>query len=402
MRARPTSRTFILCFLSAMLGAGAAIVWIESRPLAQLNAQELVPGGPRPQTLPPVIPRPGFGPQVPGVPQNQMHALSELTQDEQAAVRVYETCNLSVVNISTRGVRADLFFLEAPTEGTGSGSVIDTQGHILTNYHVVEEAREIQVTLFNGQTFEGRMIGQDPINDVAVLKIDAPQEMLYPVTLGDSSRLRVGQNVYAIGNPFGLERTLTTGVVSSLNRSLPGRRNRMLKSIIQIDAAINPGNSGGPLLDSRGRLIGMNTAIASRTGQSSDVGFAIPVNSIARVAPQLIKNGRLIRADAGIAAVYETGHGLRIAQLMPQGPAEKAGLQGPQIVRRRRGPLVYETADRTAADTIVAVNGEPAKTADEFLTAIESHQPGETVTITVIRDNQQKDLPLTLGQALDK
>jgi S1-C subfamily serine protease len=312
---------------------------------------------------------------------------------------VYEGVNTSVVNISTRGVRGDFFFLEATTEGTGSGSVLDSKGHILTNYHVIEDARQIQVTLFNGQSFEARLVGRDPISDVAVLKIDAPADMLYPVAFGDSNRLRVGQSVYAIGNPFGLERTLTTGVISSVNRSLPGRNHHTLKSIIQIDAAINPGNSGGPLLDSRGRLIGMNTAIASRTGQSAGVGFAIPVNTIARVVPQLIEKGRVIRADAGIAAVYETGQGLRIAQLVPDGPAERAGLRGPTVIRRRRGPFVYEALDRAAADTIVAVDDEPAQTADEFLSAIESHRPGETAKITVIREGREQSFLVVLGEA---
>jgi S1-C subfamily serine protease len=175
----------------------------------------------------------------------------------------------------------------------------------------------------------------------------------------------------------------------------------MLKSIIQIDAAINPGNSGGPLLDSRGRLIGMNTAIASRTGQSAGVGFAIPVNTIARMVPQLIANGRIIRADAGIAAVFQTDKGLKIAQLVPGGPAEQAGMLGPKIITQRHGPLVIEKVDRAAADTVVAVNGEPTQTADEFLSAVESHQPGESVSITVLRGAQTVDLQVRLGRAQD-
>jgi S1-C subfamily serine protease len=187
----------------------------------------------------------------------------ELTPEERINVSVYETVNRSVVNINTKTARNDnLFMIEITGEGAGSGSVLDHQGHILTNYHVVEGAREIQVTLHNGKNYEARLIGKDEATYVAVLRIDAPADTLHPVTLADSSRLRVGQKVFAIGNPFGLERTLTTGIISSLNRTLPTRNDRALKSIIQIDAAINPGNSGGPLLDSRGRLIGMNTAIA--------------------------------------------------------------------------------------------------------------------------------------------
>ena len=198
---------------------------------------------------------------------------------------------------------------------------------------------------------------------------------------GNSTQLRVGQRVFAIGNPFGLERTLTTGIISSLNRSLPSRRSgRSLKSIIQIDAAINPGNSGGPLLDSHARMIGMNTAIASKTGESAGVGFAIPVSTIARIVPQLMHEGRVRRPETGIVRVYQTEQGLLIATLAPGGPAERAGLHGPKVVRqqKRQGPFVYEyqTVDRSAADLIVGVDGKPVKTADDFLDAIESRRAG--------------------------
>ncbi len=178
----------------------------------------------------------------------------EYTPEERVNIFVYEKCNRSVVNINTKGTAGTaLFVIEIPSEGAGSGSVLDKRGHILTNYHVVEDAREIQVTLFDGKNYDAHLVGRDPVSDVAVIKIDAPPESLYPVTLGDSSRLKVGQRVFAIGNPFGLERTLTTGIISSLNRELPTRNSRTIKSIIQIDAAINPGNSGGPLLDTHGR-----------------------------------------------------------------------------------------------------------------------------------------------------
>lgn len=282
--------------------------------------------------------------------------------------------------------------------------VIDRVGHVLTNFHVVDGAREIRVTLFDGETYDARLVGGDPDTDVAVLKIEAPADSLFPVVFGNSTTLLVGQRVFAIGNPFGLERTLCTGIISSLNRSLPGRRgHRSLRSIIQIDAAINPGNSGGPLLDSHGRMIGMNTAIASKTGESAGVGFAIPINTITRVVPQLVQNGRVRRSDSGIARVYQTDRGLLIATLVPGGPAERAGLLGPKIRKeqKRQGPFVYEsqTIDRAAADMIVAVDGQPTKTADDFLAAIEAKQPGDQVVITVVRGGQQKQVPLRLEAA---
>jgi S1-C subfamily serine protease len=333
-------------------------------------------------------------------------AETELTAEERVNIAVYENVNRSVVNINTKGVRGEAFFLiEIPSEGAGSGSVLDQQGHILTNYHVIEGAREIQITLFDGKEYAAELVGEDPLTDVAVIRIKAPAASLYPVTLGDSTHLKVGQRVFAIGNPFGLERTLTTGIISSLNRSLPSRNGRTIKSIIQIDAAINPGNSGGPLLDSHSRLIGMNTAIASRTGQNTGVGFAIPVTSIARVVPQLIERGRVLRPEIGIARVYQTERGLLVATLTPGGPAEVAGLHGPRLTRerRRQGPFSYEyqSLDRTAADLIIAVDGEKIVSADEFLSAIESKRPGEEVTLTVVRDGRETPVQVRLGESGD-
>ncbi len=317
-------------------------------------------------------------------------------------VAVYERVNKSVVHITTKGVKADaVFLLDLPTEGAGSGSVLDYEGHVLTNYHVIEEARQVQVTLVDGTSHDAKFVGADPVNDVAVIKLDAPREALYPVTLADSRKLKVGMRVYALGNPFGLERTLTTGIISSLNRSLPLYGNRTIKQIIQIDAAINPGNSGGPLLDTRGRLIGMNTAIASKTGQSSGVGFAIPSNLISRIVPQLIAKGKVTRPEVGIARVYETDHGLLVARLVEGGPAEKAGLRGPAVTTRRRGPFSVEQIDRSAADLIVEVDGEKVQTADDFLGHIESRDPGDTVTLTVVRGGREIKVSIRLSSSDD-
>ena len=312
-------------------------------------------------------------------------------------VAVYEKVNKSVVHLTTKGIRADaVFLLDLPTEGAGSGSVLDLDGHILTNYHVVQEARQVNVLFADGKAYDAKFIGADQINDIAVIRVDAPKEILVPVQFADSRRLKVGMRVFALGNPFGLERTLTTGIISSLNRSLPLHANRTIKQIIQIDAAINPGNSGGPLLDTKGRLIGMNTAIASKTGQSSGVGFAIASNTIARIVPQLIANGKVTRPEIGISRVYETERGLLIARLVEGGPAELAGLRGPMVASRRRGPFNVETIDRSAADLIVAMDGQPVLTADDFLGYIESKDPGDQITLTVVRGGRELKVAVEL------
>ena len=342
------------------------------------------------------------GAQPAALPAIGSAAGRHFTPEEQTNVAVYEAVNRSVVNINTKAsLPSGLFMLEVPSEGAGSGIILDKQGHVLTNFHVVEGAKEVQVLLYDGSSHGAVLVGFDPATDVAVLKVDAPAALLEPVVFGTSSDLKVGQRAFAIGNPFGLERTLTTGIISSLNRSLPTRSGRTIKSIIQTDAAINPGNSGGPLLDSGSHLIGMTTAIASRTGQSAGVGFAIPVGTIARIVPQLIQRGKVVRPDAGIARVYQTDVGLLVAALTPDGPAEQAGMRGFKIVRerRRQGPFVteFERVDRSGADVIVAVAGLPVRTADDFLSAVESKNPGDQVLITVEREKHRLDIPVILN-----
>ncbi len=321
------------------------------------------------------------------------------TPEERRNIEVYERSNRSVVNITTKTIRPENLFYVEVAEGSGSGSVLDREGHILTNLHVIEGARQIRVTLHSGKTYETAQVWQDPINDIAVLRIEAPPEELYPVTFGDASRLRVGQRIYAIGNPFGLERTLTTGIISSLNRTLPSRDDRRIKAIIQIDAALNQGNSGGPLLNSRAELIGMNTAIASSTGENTGVGFAIPVSTIRRVVPQLIQNGRVIRPESGIITV-QTDQGLLVARLLPGGPAERAGLRAIRLVREQmqRGPFVYERTrvDQAYADIILAVDGQPVATRDDFLSEVEQRNPGDILRLTINRQGETIDVPLRL------
>jgi len=389
-------RTVLLCLVSAI--AGAAVYGL-------VREREWSPPASAQEGLAPARPALRFPqPEVRALPRTApSESDDELTREERVNVSVYEAANRSVVNISTKTIQRDGFFLfDIPAAGAGSGSVLDKHGHILTNFHVVDGAQDIKVTLYTGKpTYEARLVGQDESSDVAVLKVDAPPEVLFPVPLGDSTRLKVGQRVYAIGNPFGLERSLTTGIISSLNRNLPARNHRLMSSIIQLDAAINPGNSGGPLLDTHGRLIGMNTAIASSTGQSAGVGFAIPVASIARVVPQLIERGHVIRPDTGIVRVMETEQGLLIATMAPGGPAEQAGLRGFRLTkqRRRQGPFSYEnqTIDRSAADLIVAVDGKPIITADDFLTLVEAKQPGDEVMLTVVRGGRETQVRLRLA-----
>ena len=392
--------TALLCLASAAVGAVVSVAFTTQPKADQVMLAQGTPTDAAPGGYPPSR---GLidSTALPGVPASHPGAglatdEDELTPEERVNIAVYEDVNRSVVHITTKSYGGDgLFWRETASNGDGSGSVLDQQGHILTNYHVVEGAREIRVTLFDGKSYDARPVGVDRATDVVVLKIDAPTETLHPVVLGDSARLRVGQRVFAIGNPFGLDRTLSTGIVSSLNRTLPSQsKYRTMEQIIQIDASINPGNSGGPLLDTRGRMIGMNTAIASTTGESAGVGFAIPVSTIARIIPQLIESGRVVRADIGIGGVYELEQGLLIVTLVPGGAAEKAGLEGPKLFRRRGDPFTY--VDRSAADLITAVDGKPVRTVAGFLSIVESKQPGERVMVSVTRDGSRVDVPVVL------
>ena len=329
--------------------------------------------------------------------------LVELTPEERVAVQLYALRNKSVVNVSTVETRANLFF-EQTSEGCGSGIVLNKEGVVLTNFHVVENASKVDVTLFNGETYAAKLIGVDPNTDVALVKIDAESDELFPVDFGDSSKLLVGQTVYAIGNPFGLERTMTKGIISNVNRSISSpNQYRQIKGVIQVDAAINPGNSGGALFDTSARMIGMNTAIASRVGENSGVGFAVPVNTIQRIVAILLEKGEVVRGNAGIVQVHETEDGLIPALIDEGGAADQAGLRGGKLVimRRNVNGRTYEShsfkSRKEGFDLINAVNGQPVKTGEDFITAVEEHAPGETIELTVTRQGQVIQLPIVLN-----
>jgi S1-C subfamily serine protease len=326
---------------------------------------------------------------------------AELTPEEETNIRVYEAVNRSVVHITTRSEPAEDFFmlLGGERRGSGSGSVLTKLGHVLTNFHVVEDAGHVLVTLHDGSAHPAKLVGADPANDLAVLKVDAPSDKLQPIAWSDSNRVQVGMRVFALGNPFGLERTLTTGIVSSLNRSLRSEAQRLIKGMIQTDAAINPGNSGGPLLNRRGELIGINTAIVSPAGQSSGISLAIPANTARRVVEEILRFGRVIRPDIGILGVLRRDDGLLVARLAPDGPAARAGLRGPELKVQQRGAFLFRSLDRSRADLIVAADGKAVHTLDDLLTIVESKRPGDQVQLTIIREGRRLELSIELEMA---
>jgi S1-C subfamily serine protease len=390
-------RTLFACFLSAVLGGVVAVWWIDPHGVlpGESPASAQVAGSVAPQVA--LTPPSGIatGPVAP----------TRLTTEELTNIRVYEIANRGVVNINTKFDSYERLFgmtVAMPGEGSGSGAVIDHLGHILTNYHVVEDANDVEVTLADRQPAKANLVGYDAEHDIAILQLIDPPAELYPIELGQSDNLKVGQRVYALGNPFGLERTITTGIISALNRTLPSRiPGRDLQSIIQTDAALNPGNSGGPLLDTSGRLIGMNVAIATKSGQNAGLGFAIPINRIARYIPELIAAGKITRPDIGIVAVMETDKGLQIVGTNEGGPAAKSGLRGWRIIRQqvRRGPFVQtiQKQDRDHADYILAVDGKPVDSGNSLIDAIEAHRPGDSVTLTILREGQSQQVAVTLG-----
>ena len=332
---------------------------------------------------------------------------ARFTLDEQQNISVYEKCNEAVVNITTQVMGYNWFYEPVYTSsGSGSGSIIDKRGYVVTNVHVIENASVITISLSDGSSYEGKIVGQDKESDIAVLKFEVPQNVvLKTISFGDATNLKVGQKVIAIGNPFGLERTMTTGIISGLGRPIQESQNVIIRNMIQTDAAINPGNSGGPLLDSQGRMIGINTIIYSKSGSSSGVGFAIPVSTARRIVSDLLKFGKvnrgvmkldLIQNTARIAnyAGYNISTGMIVSRVRNGSRADQAGIQGgTQAVKY--GTFNPQTI-YLGGDIIVAIdNIEITKLAD-YYSALESKVPGDSVNVTVIRKGKKQTLRVVL------
>jgi len=333
----------------------------------------------------------------------------QYTQDEIQNISVYEKCNEAVVNITTQVMGYDWFLEPVVTSsGSGSGSIIDKQGYVVTNVHVIENASVINISLADGSSYEGKVIGQDKESDIAVLKFDPPKGLeLKTIAFGDSDHLKVGQKVIAIGNPFALERTMTTGIISGLGRPIQESTNVIIRNMIQTDAAINPGNSGGPLLDSQGRMIGINTMIMSNSGSSSGIGFAVPVSTARRVVNELIKNGKVTRGVLKVSLVqnssrianyagYKINTGMIISTVTRGSLAEKAGLKGGnQAVR-------YGTFNPTTiylgGDIITAIDNISVSSIADYYSALEDKKPGDTVEITVLRGKEYQKIKVTLDE----
>jgi S1-C subfamily serine protease len=326
-------------------------------------------------------------------------ARGELAADEQATIALFQNASPSVAFITSLALQRDMFGLDVrqTPQGTGSGFVWDQNGHIVTNYHVVASGQNgnvsFQVTLADSTTASGRVIGVAPDSDLAVLRISVPASRLRPIPIGTSKDLQVGQKVFAIGNPFGLDQTLTTGIVSALGRQIPTLNDRTIKDVIQTDAAINPGNSGGPLLDSAGRLIGVNTAIYSPSGASAGIGFAIPVDTVNRVVPELITHGQVIRPQLGIDAAPQSvmqrigAEGVLVLNVHPGSAAAKAGLHATR--RDSRGNIIL-------GDIITAVDGKPVKSLDDLLDMLGNYKVGDTVRVTYVRGDERDTVEVTL------
>ncbi len=325
-----------------------------------------------------------------------------LDGEEQNNISVYKKNIPSVVNVTSRAMTFDFFYGLVPQEGQGSGFVIDKEGHILTNYHVIADARQVEVTMHNRKKYKATVVGTDPSHDLAVIQIKAPE--LVPSVLGDSRNLQVGQKVYAIGNPFGLAGTMTRGIVSSI-RPVREPNGAMIDEAIQTDAAINPGNSGGPLMNGHGEVIGINTMILSNSNQSAGIGFAIPINTAKAVLNDLMTLGRVRRPALGVRTVpiypelaEEIGlpvdYGLLIIGVVPGSSADQAGLHaGTERAYLGNIPIML------GGDLIVAIDGEKIQDQDDLTQMMNNHRAGDTVKVTIYRNKKKLDVEVSLGEA---
>lgn len=391
--------------VAAALVAGAFILWNgQAKPAA-------VSAAPSASTTAPEPMKDGFELQTTPVKAGDKLEFSEdYLPEEKQNISIYESLNEAVVNISTE-VLSYNWFLEAVPQsgGTGSGAIIDKRGYVLTNNHVIADAVKVQITLADGTNFEGTIIGKDMENDLAVVKFDPKGKELTTIPLGTSTGLKVGQKVLAIGNPFALDRTLTTGIVSALGRPMK-TENGLVRQMIQTDASINPGNSGGPLLNSKGQLIGINTMIYSPSGGSVGIGFAVPVDTARRVVPDLIQYGKVVRGWVDVVPVQlfpqlaryarlPVSKGLLISRVLENGNAKAAGIRGGD---RDKGVRYGDSIIYLGGDVIIAVNNKPVETLADLYVALESTKPGDKVPITLLRGSSKLDLNITLSERPDK
>ena len=329
------------------------------------------------------------------LPPTSSIADASYTPDEERTIRLFEEASPAVCFITTKAVRRTFWSYGEVESGSGSGFTWDQQGHIITNFHVINGANtsSIAVTLSNGKTYDASVVGFEKEKDIAVLKIDAPAADLHPIRVGSSQNIRVGQAVYAIGNPFGLDQTLTTGIVSALDREIRSQAGVPIKGAIQTDAAINPGNSGGPLLDSEGELIGVNTSIYSPSGASAGIGFSIPVDVVRYVVDDVIRYGEVRRPVLGAdLRQYSWAKGLIVYQVEEGGSAAQAGLRGVTTDNRGRGVI---------GDVLVGINGNPVTSNSDLYLELEKYQPGEVVELEVVRNERLTKLPLRLASSVD-
>ncbi len=338
-----------------------------------------------------------FRSEAPEAAPRPIAARGDLAADEKATIELFRQSSPSVVFITTLARRrTGMFRVAEIPSGEGSGFVWDAEGHVVTNFHVIQGANSARVTLADGSTWPATFVGEAPDRDLAVLRIFPAGRTLKPILVGTSKDLLVGQKVFAIGNPFGLDQSLSTGIVSALGRSIESVTGRQIEGVVQTDAAINPGNSGGPLLDSAGRLIGVNTAIASTTGSSAGVGFAVPVDTVNQIVPQLIAHGRVIRPQLGVALADDAVtarlglEGALVLSVAPGTGAAAAGLRGTD--RAEDGTLLL-------GDLITRAGERTVRSADDLLTALEEKKAGDTLVLLVVRDGEERRVAVTLSAA---